>query len=192
MGLLGRIAVGAIASKLSGGKAENGALSAAFQYLFNDLGDKLVNQAKRDEWFGLKGMILDSGTHEYGMENLACQWGEAGCSVSSVTAAIRTRGGAVPCWRINCDSAAGGWSFIGPVNFVTHREIENGIMNITTPVHGLDGVVTRVAVSTDQGVIVRTWGFGVGPAASLNTNFFSKVWNSVDASIRTQYQNGGR
>jgi hypothetical protein len=35
--LLARMAVGAVASKVGGGKAENGALSAAFEYLFNDL-----------------------------------------------------------------------------------------------------------------------------------------------------------
>ena len=37
-GLLGRVAVGAIASKLSGDSAQNGALTAAFDYLFNELG----------------------------------------------------------------------------------------------------------------------------------------------------------
>ena len=37
LGLVARVAVGAVASRLGGGKAENGALSAAFQYLFNDV-----------------------------------------------------------------------------------------------------------------------------------------------------------
>jgi hypothetical protein len=35
--MLGRMMVGAVASKLGGGKAENGALTAAFEYLFNEL-----------------------------------------------------------------------------------------------------------------------------------------------------------
>ncbi|MEN9559637.1 MAG: hypothetical protein RLZZ502_848 [Pseudomonadota bacterium] len=185
--MLGRMVVGGIASKLGGGKFENGAMTAAMEYLFNEVGDRLIHKAKTNEWFGLKGKIFDSGMHEYTVENSVCKWSEANCSLSSVVDAIRSREGAVPCALINCGSAAGSWSFIGPVNFVTHREIENGIMNITTPVHGLDGVVLRVAVTTELGISIRTWGFGVGQFANLNTNFFGKVWDIVDASIRAKY-----
>jgi hypothetical protein len=131
---------------------------------------------------------LDSGTHEYSTENLACSWGQSNCSVDAVAQAIKTRGGAVPCLAVNCGGLAGSWSNIGLVNFVTHVELSDGIMNVTTPVHLLNGVVQRFAVPTDQGVAIRTMGFGVGPMSTLNSNFFGKVWNYVDRGIQKQFR----
>jgi RHS repeat-associated protein len=63
--LLARMAVGAIASKVGGGKAENGALSAAFEYLFNQLAYKsergcLFFCTTTTEGFRRGGSIQDS------------------------------------------------------------------------------------------------------------------------------------
>jgi hypothetical protein len=72
-------------------------------------------------------------------------------------------------------------------NLVTHIELKNGVVNLTTMMHGLDGVVFRVAIPTEAGVVIRSEGYGVGNLSNQNTNALSQVWNLVDTRIRNSF-----
>jgi len=59
--LVEQAALGGIAAKLSGGKFANGALSAAFSYLFNEGVDRIVARAKREVMAVDSGVVIRMG-----------------------------------------------------------------------------------------------------------------------------------
>jgi murein DD-endopeptidase MepM/ murein hydrolase activator NlpD len=59
--LLASAVIGGTASQLNGGKFENGALSAAFGYLFNEAADRIFEKSKREVVAVEAGVVVQIG-----------------------------------------------------------------------------------------------------------------------------------
>lgn len=95
--LVGSAIIGAVASRLSGGKAENGALTAAFSYLFNEASAEA--RARFATAGGIAGGLVGAGV-------------AAGCTAATGVCAAGAPGlgswgerGRRYCWRPDCSRA---------------------------------------------------------------------------------------
>ena len=165
------MAVRAIASKVGGGKAENGALSAAFEYLFNDLGVAVHEELRNN----------GSGFHKYEVFSGCGDW--AYCNRDDLVASLQ----AVPSLSARVDVNGRGYSFAGP-GVVTSDVDSSGVLNTTIRgAHALNpGVVSRSAEFRDGQWGVLTIGMGYGFWAWGNEKFSSAFWRQMDGDIFKQ------
>jgi len=179
------IAIGGIASRLGGDSFENGAITAAFAYLFNcgaHPGTCLSGKAQDD-------LFSSSRYHSYEEFSYICDTSQTGCTREAVFEQLRrfpTPGfpidGGVTTGQV---TTFGDWKIqhvVDPGNFA--------VFNITVPgEHGFDpGYVYRNVQIYDGRIYVQTFGEGTGGLRMLNVGFTGGGgWQTVDARIRMRF-----
>jgi len=177
------VVAGGVGSVIAGGKFENGATTAAFGYLFNELRHQ-TSEYQRGE---PHGSGLGSGTHWYDVENFACSTANGACTTAAVDSLIKQYPAPAAC-AITSDCfpvKTGDESFALPVGSVTHTVSASLVINQTLPSHLLhDGMVMRSAVEQNGAIYVRSLGFGTGRFPGPNVSNAKALWEAVDSRIR--------
>ncbi len=177
---------GGVGSMIAGGEFENGAVTAGYGYLFNELGSLFQRGYPH-------GSGMGSGTHWYDLENRACASSES-CTLDSVNAQIRRYPAPSMCSVTpGCDPRpvkTGDTSFAFPVGTVEHQVSNSLVVNNTIGGRHLlhDGTVMRFAIERDGAIYVRSLGFGTGRFPGPNFSQAQSLWGAVDAQIRKQLQ----
>ena len=160
---------GGLASKLAGGKFDNGATTAAFGYLFNCLASK----CNANDYKG------KSPGHEYGpfASPVLCNESTAGCMPAAQNAlGCNSAPGQPACVPLGVD-VAGSLSGANPVT--QFRPNENMIINGTTDGHRYhDGMVMRW-IGNDPNGDVRIWTYGIG----INNSPYKAKENQVGGRL---------
>jgi RHS repeat-associated protein len=164
--IIGRAVVGAVASKLAGGKAEQGAVLAAMEFLYNEVGNSDMRG------YQSKNLVMP-GFHDYTIDSVICSLGAAGCNKDDVFDALRKfpapqRFGS-PERKTGVNT--GDTSFALGLGYVDHWVGNYQLTNITRNYqHLLDpGVVIRSVIEVDGQVVVRSQGYGTGLMPQVNS-----------------------
>lgn len=187
------IVAGGTTSAIGGGRFANGALSAAYGYLFNELMHSGYGGSEADRR-GRAGYQSDnyvsSGYHEYHVETVICDVSQVGCTEQAVFDQLRRypapqRFGA-PDRDVGVNN--GDQSFALSVGMVKHWVGNRLVVNMTLSYeHILDpGVVFRSVVTAGNQIIVRTDGYGYGLFPQINSGRAANlIWSvRTDSKIK--------
>jgi hypothetical protein len=172
-------AVGGTASVLTGGKFVNGAVTAAFAWLFND---------EMHKWGGSDAPVSnpsDPNFHKYYVRTNICSVSQIGCTVQAVRDALYRY--ATPSSGGSTAIKSGDMSnvpFLGSVYHIINS-ITGTLVNVTQPGHRFyPGTVER-GVGLDNGTIyVWSYGTGTGNYGWLNERASNPVWTTTDLRLK--------
>ena len=162
--LLFKSVLGGLASVAGGGKFANGAVTGAFQYLFNDAlhGDPRHYDPS------------DPNYHHFDFTESLCSFGEDGCTVPAAKDALLLFAGPgqdVPAFAGHTLTAQDPiWTGLSAGPIIQSVSADGlSVTNATLPGHMFDaGYITRSLVITDDGISIRTVGEGTGADPELN------------------------
>ena len=178
-------AVGGTASRITGGKFSNGAVTGAFSRLLNDLaeqGSERLQKARDLTQQYVKDYGSDApGFHEYEIgPSFGCFMGDSGCSVESISLIVDSE--AVPFKLL--PPGDGPTTLLG-TNPINHYHSENYSVNDTVDGHWFHpGRVVHTTFESNGAVWFYTRGVGIGPDALANKVIGYTAFSKMHANVK--------
>jgi RHS repeat-associated protein len=184
--LLFKSVLGGLGSVAGGGKFANGAVTGAFQYLYNDA---LHGDSRNYD-------PSDPNYHKFDFTESVCSFNEAGCTVARGMDALllfAAPGQDVPAFTghtLNALDPIWTGGSAGPI----YQDVSPdglSVTNATLQGHMFDqGYITRSLVITDQGIFINTVGEGTGPDPTFNGIMGPAAFQWLNREMRA-YMVGG-